>query len=45
MRIGLAAIASVTIFHPDATTAALTAGPTLLLTLVGAWRFRSGVAR
>ena len=45
MRIGVAAIASVTIFHPDASTAALMAGPTLLLTLVGAWRYRSTLAR
>ncbi|AHE97443.1 C4-dicarboxylate ABC transporter permease [Thioalkalivibrio paradoxus ARh 1] len=40
MRIGLAGIASATIFHPDASVAALFAAPTLLLTLAGAWRFR-----
>lgn len=41
MRIGLAGIAGVTIFHPDTTMAVLAAGPTLVVTVVGVWRFRS----
>jgi len=41
LRIGLAAISGATVFHPVASVAALYAGPTLLLTLAGTWRFRT----